>query len=109
MSKTHEAGLKNFLFRRHAVDSIMKTFPIVKRKDEERHGEYRTKHVILEIYDEMAEAMRTGIPYKTRLDPPPSPPTDEKGNFLPLPEWKPGQPKPSNWPMHIHPAKGMVP
>ncbi len=31
---------------------------------------YRTKRVILEIYDEMAESMRTGKPYQTRLDPP---------------------------------------
>lgn len=55
---------------RHAVDYIMDTFPIVKRKDEEKHDEYRTKRVILEIYDEIAGAMRTGISYKTRLDPP---------------------------------------
>ena len=27
----------------------METFPIVKRKDMARHGEYRTKRVILEI------------------------------------------------------------
>lgn len=50
----------------------MDTFPIVKRKDEEKYGEYRTKRVILEIYDKMAEAMRTGNQYKTRLDPPPA-------------------------------------
>jgi len=90
---------------RDAVDYIMDTFPIVRRKDEEKRGEYRTKRVILEIYDEMAEAMRTGKPYQTRLDPPPGPPADEHGNFLPLPEWKPGQPKPANWPSHIHPPK----
>jgi len=83
----------------------METFPIVKRKDEKKHGEYRTKRVILEIYDEMAEAMRTGKPYQTRLNPPPGPPADEKGNFLPLPEWNPGQSKPTNWPSHIHPPK----
>ena len=41
----------------------METFPIVRRKDEERFGEYRTKRVILEIYDEMAEAIRSGRPY----------------------------------------------
>ncbi|MEI2616885.1 MAG: hypothetical protein V9F06_04455 [Thermomicrobiales bacterium] len=52
----------------------MDTFPIVKRKDEAAHGEYRTKRVILEIYDELAEATRTGIPYQTRLDPPPADP-----------------------------------
>ena len=72
------------------------------------HGEYRTKRVILEIYDEMAEAIRTGKPYQTRLDPPPGPPADEHGNFLPLPEWKPGQPKPSDWPSHIHPPRGVI-
>ena len=41
---------------RDAVAYIMDTFPIVKRKDEEKWGEYRTKRVILEIYDAMAEA-----------------------------------------------------
>lgn len=56
------------------VDYIMDTFPIVRRKDEAAHGEYRTKRVILEIYDEMAEAARTGTPYQTRLDPPPADP-----------------------------------
>ena len=30
---------------------ILDTFPIVKRKDEEKHGHYRTKDRILEIYD----------------------------------------------------------
>jgi len=99
---------RHFPTPRYAVSYIMDTFPIVKRKDEEKYdGEYRTKRVILEIYDEMAQAMRTGNPYKTRLDPPPGPPTDEHGNFLPLPEWKPGQSKPEGWPSHIHPPKGV--
>ncbi|MBI5500475.1 MAG: N-6 DNA methylase [Deltaproteobacteria bacterium] len=56
------------------VDYIMDTFPIVKKNDEKAHGEYRTKRVILEIYDAMAEAARTGRPYETRLDPPPADP-----------------------------------
>ena len=34
----------------------MDTFPIVRRKDEAEYGEYDTKRVILEIYDEMAAA-----------------------------------------------------
>jgi hypothetical protein len=59
---------------RDDVDYIMETFPIVKRKDEAAHGEYRTKRVILEIYDEMQRAMETGEPYQTRLDPPPADP-----------------------------------
>ncbi|MCE2471345.1 MAG: restriction endonuclease [Anaerolineae bacterium] len=36
------------------VDYIMDTFPIVKRKDKAAQGEYRTKRVILELYDQMA-------------------------------------------------------
>jgi len=57
---------------REDVDYILDTFPIVRRKDEARHGEYRTKRMILEIYDEMQQAMTTGQPYQTRLDPPPA-------------------------------------
>jgi hypothetical protein len=60
---------------RDDVDYIMETFPIVKRKDEQKYGEYRTKRIILEIYDAMAEAMRTGKPYRTLLDPPPADPS----------------------------------
>ncbi|MCI0393159.1 MAG: hypothetical protein MOB07_30885 [Acidobacteria bacterium] len=47
-------------------------FPIVRRKEEQAHGEYRTKRVILEIYDEMRRAMESGETYQTRLDPPPA-------------------------------------
>ena len=56
------------------ADYIMETFPIVKRKGEAAHGEYRAKRAILKIYDEMAASMRTGEPYRTRLDPPPADP-----------------------------------
>lgn len=56
---------------REDVDYIMDTFPIVKRKDEQKHGEYRTKRLILEVYDGMADAITTGEPYQTILDPPP--------------------------------------
>jgi hypothetical protein len=57
---------------REDVGYILDTFPIVKRKDEARHGEYRTKRVILEIYDAMQQATTTGQPYQTLLDPPPA-------------------------------------
>jgi len=53
---------------------VLDTFPIVKRNDEKAHGEYRTKRVILEVFDAMAEASRTGRAYQTRLDPPPADP-----------------------------------
>jgi hypothetical protein len=38
---------------REDVAYVMETFPIVKRKDEARYGEYRTKRVMLEVYDGM--------------------------------------------------------
>ena len=50
----------------------MDTFPIVKRKDEAAHREYRTKRVILDIYDAMQQAIETGQPYQTLFDPPPA-------------------------------------
>jgi hypothetical protein len=48
---------------RDDVDYIIETFPIVRRKDEATYGEYRTKRVILEIYDAIANAMATGVPF----------------------------------------------
>ncbi len=59
---------------RDDVAYILETFPIVKRKELARHGEYRTQRVILEIYDAMQQAMESGQPYQTRLDPPPADP-----------------------------------
>lgn len=44
------------------VDYIMETFPIVKRKDEAKHGEYLTKRVILEMYDQMANLPIMSVP-----------------------------------------------
>ena len=97
---------------REAADYIMETFPIVKRKDIKRtqiknesnevttEGTYITKDTSLEIYDEMATAIETGQPYETCLDPPPGPPTDAEGNFIPVAEWNI-----VNWPNHIHPGR----
>ncbi len=61
----------SFAIPRDAVDYIMDTFPIVRRKDEEKYdGDYRTKRVILEIYDVMKESFLTGQTYKYSLDHP---------------------------------------
>jgi hypothetical protein len=57
---------------RDDVDYIMDTFWVVRDRDVKAHGEYRTKRLILEIYDELAEAIFTDRPYQTRLDPPPA-------------------------------------
>ena len=52
----------------------MGTFPIVKRKGEAKHGTYRTKETILQIYDALAESIASGMPYQTLLNPPPADP-----------------------------------
>jgi hypothetical protein len=36
---------------REELAYILEMFPIVRREDEERYGEYRTKRLILENYD----------------------------------------------------------
>jgi hypothetical protein len=98
--------LEMFPAPRDAVSYIMDTFPVVRRKDEAKHGEYRTKRVILEIYDQMTEiieaneAIRAANPgkseeelrpllrsYQSPLNPPPGPPTDANGNFIPYADW----------------------
>lgn len=47
---------------RDDVDYILETFPIVKRKDEAAHGEYLTKRIILEMYDQMATLPQISVP-----------------------------------------------
>ena len=95
---------------RHAVEYIMETFPIVKRKDLRDYGTYRTKLRILEIYDAMTPLFETTLLQASAtttspsghlaispLDPPPGPPCDSEGNFIPVDKWDK-----NNWPKHIH-------
>jgi Eco57I restriction-modification methylase len=56
------------------IDYVMETFPIVKRRDEEKYGHYRTKALILDGYRKMVSAIATGQQYETMLDPPPADP-----------------------------------
>lgn len=53
---------------RDDVAHIMETFPIVRRRDESVHGEYRTALRILETYDEMTRATEAGVPYQGVVD-----------------------------------------
>jgi hypothetical protein len=54
---------------RDDVDYIMDSFGAFQRNDPARFA--RTKALILEIYDQMTEAITTGKPYQTILNPPP--------------------------------------
>ena len=40
---------------------IIETFPVVKRKDGQKYGEYRTKRVILECYKEGGQPLTGDI------------------------------------------------
>lgn len=60
---------------RDDVDYIMDTFPVVRRKEEAQHGEYRTKRLILERYDAMADAMASNTTYESVLLPGPADPS----------------------------------
>jgi hypothetical protein len=51
----------------HVLDS----FTVLRRYEERDHGEFRTKRLVLDIYDAMAEAAARGTAYRTILDPPP--------------------------------------
>ena len=59
---------------RDETEHILDTFSIVRRKDEDEFGSYRTKESILAIYDELQDAIDSKRPYQTRLDPPPADP-----------------------------------
>jgi hypothetical protein len=63
---------------RDDAEYILETFPIVKHRDEARHGSFRTKELIISEYDRMAtagikptEPLADNEKYKSVLIPPP--------------------------------------
>jgi hypothetical protein len=70
------AELDASMFRVYGIERddvayILETFPVVRRRDEDRFGEYRTKRLVLERYDTLVAAEAAGALYATPLDPPP--------------------------------------
>ena len=63
-----------YSIERDDVDYVMDTFWVARDRDEKAHGHYRTKALILDVYRKMADAIATGVPYETILDPPPADP-----------------------------------
>jgi hypothetical protein len=59
--------------RRDDVDYIMETFQTetggLKNKDIAKYGTYRTKDLILDVYDRMVAANAMGLPYETTITP----------------------------------------
>ena len=67
----HLANLKrHFPTPRDAVVHILDAFAGVRREDETKHGEYRTKRVILEIYDAIQACVELQVVFnKCRITP----------------------------------------
>jgi hypothetical protein len=59
---------------RPQAEWVLDSFTVLRKYEEHDHGEYRTKRLVLEMYDAMTVSISTGQPYQTRLDPPPSDP-----------------------------------
>jgi hypothetical protein len=56
---------------RDEVEHVMDSFEALRRREERQLGEFRTKRLISDRFDAMAEAARNGYAYQTILDPPP--------------------------------------
>jgi SOS-response transcriptional repressor LexA len=60
---------------RAEVAYVLETFHVVRRRDEQEHGAFRTKDTVLRIFDAMADAAATGHALATVVDPPPADPS----------------------------------
>jgi hypothetical protein len=71
------ATLKShFRTPRHAVSFMLDSFEVLRNNEEKPeskggYGKFRTKERIMEIYDAMLDAQRSGIPFKSSVTPPP--------------------------------------
>jgi hypothetical protein len=69
------AVLHLYQLTRSQAEWLLDSFTVLRKYEEQDYGEFRTKRLVLEIFDALAEAQRTGTPYQTRLDPPPADPS----------------------------------
>nr|WP_092883528.1 N-6 DNA methylase [Actinopolymorpha cephalotaxi] len=53
------------------AEHVLDSFPVLHKKEERDHGEFRTKRLVLTAYDAMSNAAETGVPFTSPLDPPP--------------------------------------
>ena len=60
-----------FGLNRSDTEHVLDSFGVVCKYDLAEYGEFRTKRLVLEHYDELDESIVSGVPYATGLDPPP--------------------------------------
>jgi methylase of polypeptide subunit release factors len=68
------AFFRLYELERDEVEYIMDTFTLASERDVARYGEYRTKRLVLERYDALAQAIASNSPYATVLVPGPADP-----------------------------------
>ncbi|MGX4653009.1 Eco57I restriction-modification methylase domain-containing protein [Micromonospora sp. SCSIO 07396] len=56
---------------RDEVEHVLDSFTVFRQREERTHGEYRTKHLILDRYDAMTRTIRSGQPFVSPLAPAP--------------------------------------
>jgi hypothetical protein len=69
------AVLHLYGLNRTQAEWLLDSFTVLRKYEEGDHGEFRTKRIVLEIYDEIASARLTGRAYHTRLNPIPADPS----------------------------------
>jgi hypothetical protein len=69
-SEIDAAFFRLYSLSRSDVEYILDSFPVVRNIDERAYSEFRTKRVVLEIYDALASAEQTGRPFVSSLGPP---------------------------------------
>ena len=59
---------------RSDAEWVLDSFPVLKKNEQSKLGEFRTKRLVLAMYDAMAEAQRTATAFASPLTPPPADP-----------------------------------
>lgn len=57
---------------RAQAEWLLDSFTVLRKYEESDHAEFRTKRIVLEIYDEIARARQMNRTYQTRLSPAPA-------------------------------------
>ena len=54
---------------REDVEFVLDSFPIVRRKDESKHGCFKRKNMILDTFDRLQQSQQSGISYVSSIAP----------------------------------------
>ena len=72
---------------RPEAEHVLDSFPVLRKYEEASpekggYGEFRTKRIVLDLYDQLAEAARTGTPWRSPWTHPRAPvPATRRGEF----------------------------